>query len=68
MTQLEEIRRKIQNEKGRNKKKKKWVEIKLYYNVSTIPGKFITDSLMIYTRKYSWLVCVFLITKIKLSK
>jgi hypothetical protein len=46
MTQLEEIRRKIQNEKGRNKKKKKWVEIKLYYNVSTIPGKFMATSLL----------------------
>ena len=47
MTQLEEIRRKIQNEKGREKKrKKKWVEIKLYYNVSTIPGKFMATSLL----------------------
>jgi hypothetical protein len=46
MTQLEEIRRKIQNEKGRDKKKKKWAEIKLYYNVSTIPGKFMATSLL----------------------
>jgi hypothetical protein len=32
--------------RGGIKKKKKWVEIKLYYNVSTIPGKFMATSLL----------------------